>query len=53
MSDENLIKFAIHDYKRVSGLDLKEYQVHLKYFLIDAESGFRSKEERLSAGISI
>ena len=53
VSDENLIKFAIHDYKRVSGLDLKEYQVHLKYFLIDAESGFRSKEERLSAGISI
>ena len=43
-TDDNHVSFIIHDYRTVSGLDLNEYQVHLKHFLIDADSGHRSKE---------
>ena len=45
--------FTIQNYKATSGLDLQEYQVHMRYFLIDAVSGHRSKEQSLSVRISI
>ena len=45
--------FTIQNYKSTSGLDLQEYQVHMRYFLIDAVSGHRSKEQSLSVRISI
>lgn len=53
LSDEGFVSFVIHDYRSVCGLDLKEYQVHMKYFLIDADSGHRSKENPLSISIEI
>ena len=53
MTDNVHVCFLMHDYKAVSGLDLQEYQAHLRFFLIDADSGHRSKESSLSVGISI
>ena len=52
-TDDNYIIFIIRDYRTVSGLDLKEYQVHLRHLLIDSDSGYRSKETPLSTGIGI
>ena len=51
--DNNHVSFTIHDYRTVSGLDLNEYQVHLRHLLIDSNSGHRSKETPLSIGIRI
>ena len=45
--------FTIQNYKATSGLDLQEYQIHMRYFLIDAVSGHRSKEQSLSVRTSI
>lgn len=53
ITDPQLVSFILPDFKAVSGLDLQEYQVHLKYFLIDSDSGHRSKEKLLTIGISI
>ncbi|MBQ8812763.1 MAG: hypothetical protein IJZ70_10700 [Bacteroidales bacterium] len=53
LTDECNVSFVIHDYRSVYGLDLKGYQVHLRYLLIDAESGHRSRENSLTAGIEI
>ena len=53
ITDTQLVSFILPDFKAVSGLDLQEYQVHLKYFLIDSDSGHRSKEKLLTVGISI
>ena len=53
LSDEGFVSFVIHDFRSVCSLDLKEYQVHMKYFLIDANSGHRSKENPLSTSIEI
>ena len=49
----SLRSFTIHDYRTVFGLDLNEYQVHLRHLLIDSNSGHRSKETPLSIGIRI
>ena len=53
INDEGQVIFMIRDYKDTSGLDLQEYQVHMRYFLIDADSGHRSKEQCLSVRIGI
>ena len=53
INDDGQVIFTIQNYKDASGLDLNEYQMHLRYLLIDAESGHRSREQSLSAGISI
>ena len=53
INDDGQVTFTIRNYKDASGLDLNEYQMHLRYLLSDAESGHRSKEQSLSAGISI
>ena len=47
------VTFTMPDFKTLSGVDLQEYQVHLRYFLIDADSGYRSDENSLSVGIAI
>ena len=52
-TDDNHVSFIIHDYRAVSGLDLNEYQVHLRHLLIDSKSGHRSKETPLSVSIGI
>ena len=53
LSDEGFVSFVIHDFRSVCSLDLKEYQVHLRYLFIDAESGHRSRENTLTEGIEI
>lgn len=53
INNDGQVIFTIRNYKDASGLDLNEYQIHLRYFLIDAESGHRSREQSLSTGISI
>lgn len=53
INDDGQAIFTIRNYKDASGLNLNEYQMHLRHFLIDAESGHRSREQSLSAGISI
>ena len=52
-TDNNHVSFIIHDYRTVSGLDLNEYQAHLRHLFIDSNSGHRSKETPLSIGIRI
>ena len=53
MTDDDHVSFIIPDYRTVSGLDLKKYQVHARYLLIDSESGHRSIEQSLSSRVSI
>lgn len=53
INDDGQVIFTIRNYKDASGLNLNEYQMHLRYLLIDAESGHRSREQSLSAGIGI
>ena len=52
-TNDDHVSFIIPDYRTVSGLDLKEYQVHARYLLIDSKSGHRSIEQILSVRISI
>lgn len=47
------VTFIMHEYKTVSCLDLREYQIHMRYFIIDSQSGHRSKEWSLSEGVCI
>ena len=53
VNDNRHVSFTMHNYRSICNLDLKEYQVHMKYFLIDANSGHRSKEKPLSISIEI
>lgn len=53
LNDNRHVSFIMHNYSSVCNLDLKEYQVHMKYFLIDANSGHSSKENPLSISIKI
>ena len=42
------ILVLIPDYKNTWNLDLSEYQAHIRYFLIDSETGYRSREQQIS-----
>ena len=53
LDDNRHLSFTMHNYVSISSLDLKEYQVHLRYLLIDAESGHRSRENSLAEDIKI
>ena len=53
VGNDRHVTFIMHESKTVSGLNLREYQVHMRHFLIDADSGHRSKETPLSTGIGI
>ncbi len=48
-----LIRFNIQDYRSVWGLDLSEYSVHMRYLLIDTETGFRNCHRKLSCSFSL
>ena len=50
---DDQVTFTVPDFKAVSGVELQEYQVYMRYFLIDADSGHRSKETPLSTSIGI
>ena len=45
--------FLIPDYRDVWDLDLKEYTVHVRYFLIDTLTGYRVRYQSKSFRISI
>ena len=53
IGNDGHVTFIMHEYKAVSGLDLREYQIHMRYFLIDSQSGHRSKEWSLAEGVCI
>ena len=53
IDNDGHVTFILHEYKTVSGLDLREYQIHMRYFIIDSQSGHRSKEWSLSEGVCI
>ena len=53
IDNDGHVTFIMHEYKTVSGLDLLEYQIHMRYFIIDSQSGHRSKEWSLSEGVCI
>ena len=40
--DDGIAEVHIPGYKDIWGLDLTEYQVHMRYFLIDSETGYRN-----------
>ena len=42
------IQVLIPDYKNAWHLDLTEYQAHIRYFLIDSQTGYRSREQQIS-----
>ena len=53
IDNDGHVIFIMHEYKTASGLDLREYQIHMRYFIIDSQSGHRSKEWSLSEGLCI
>lgn len=50
---ESEVVFVIPDYMDVWNLDLKEYTVHVRYFLIDTLTGYRVRYKSKSFQISI
>lgn len=42
------ILVLIPDYKNTWHLDFTEFQAHIRYFLIDSETGYRSREQQIS-----
>lgn len=47
------IQILIPDYKNAWHLDLLEYQAHIRYFLIDSHTGYRSREMQISVRFEI
>ena len=47
------IQILIPDYKNAWHLDLTEYQAHIRYFLIDSQTGYRSREQQISVRFEI
>ena len=43
-----IVEILVPDYKDIWDLDLPEYQVHMRYFLIDAETGYRNISKKKS-----
>lgn len=52
-SQHSTVTFSISDYVGLAGEALKEYQVHMKYMLIDTLTGYRSMFKTKSFRISI
>lgn len=48
-----IVEVLVPGYKDIWGLDLPEYQVHMRYFLIDAETGYRNIYKKMSFEIKI
>lgn len=47
------VNFSISDYIGLAGEALQEYQVHMRYMLIDTSTGYRSMFKSKSFQISI
>ena len=51
--NQELVAFLIPNYKETWHLDLTEYQAHIRYFLIDSQTGYRSREQQISVRFEI
>ena len=47
------ILVLIPDYKNAWHLDISEYQAHIRYFLIDSQTGYRSREQQISVRFKV
>lgn len=48
-----LAEFFIHDYRTFCGLDSDRYSLHMRYLLIDRDTGYRCHWKKLTAVFSI
>ena len=46
--DDCIVRVPVPDYVRKWGLDLSSYQVHMRYLLVDARTGYRSQHRSIS-----
>ncbi len=53
VSTDCVVEVRVPDYKDVWDLDLQEYQVHMRYFLIDTETGYRNNYKKKSFVITL
>ena len=47
-AEDSIVEVQVPGYKDLWDLDLRTYQVHMRYFLIDAETGYRNIFQRKS-----
>lgn len=47
-SNDGLVEIFVPNYRDVWSLDLDEYQVHMRYFLIDSKNGYRCNFKKKS-----
>lgn len=47
-ASDDIVDIVIPDYRKVWNFDLVEYQVHMRYFLLDTYSGFRNQYKETS-----
>ena len=47
-SEDCVVRVVVPDYINVWDLDLSEYTAHCRVFLIDSETGYRSKYHSIS-----
>jgi len=52
-SDPRIITFSIPNFKSLYGLDLNDYQLHIRHILLDTISGYRNNYNKLSVKILI
>lgn len=52
-SSDCLVRIVIPNYKDIWNLDLNSYQVHMRYFLIDSETGYRNNYRKSSFTIEL
>ena len=52
-SDPRMITFSIPNFKSLYGLDLNDYQLHIRHILLDTISGYRNNYNKLSVKILI
>lgn len=51
-SGQRTVTFSIPNYKALYGLDMCEYQLHIRYLLLDSITGYRNNHNKLSIKIS-
>ena len=51
--NQELVAFLIHDYKTLWNLNLPEYKAHIRYFLIDSQTGYRTHWKQISVGFQV
>ena len=52
-ASDDIVDIVIPDYRKVWNFDLVEYQVHMRYFLLDTYSGYRNLYQEMSFMMSL